>query len=130
MNRAYMIAFAAATIAIASMALSCCTSTGGLAGAGKPVDTAATVATSCNFVKTADFSFQTYAKQHPGVIDANGMNTEGGVIAPIFTRNPDGTLTAVATGFCGGGPINIGVAESTLIAAAFQVATLLTTWQH
>lgn len=94
-----------------------CTTTGQLAGKSGPVSAAATVQAACAAVTAADGAFQVFAKAHPGVIDANGMSVEGGVMATVAPLCASGATPNTAT------------AEAALISAAVQIATLLTTWQ-
>lgn len=98
--------------------LSACTTTGKIASTTNgPVSSTATVQAACAAVTAADVAFQVFAKAHPGVIDANGMAVEGGVMA------------TVAPICAPGATVNTTTAEATLISAAVQIATLLTTWQ-
>jgi hypothetical protein len=101
-------------------------------GACASTSTASTIQATCNAIVASDAAFQTFAKVHPGVIDANGMNTEGSIIASLglsVAGTPGNPPPAPGTICAPPYQATTAVTETTLIGAALQVADLLATWQ-
>lgn len=123
--------YALSSILLGSLAIAACTSTGMPAiGKGNVISVPATVTASCGAVSAGDAQFQAFAAQHPGKIDANGMNAEGTVVVSFFARAQDGMLTPQPGGVCDPkASVNFASAEITLLGASLQIANLLATWQ-
>ena len=90
----------------------------------------ATIQAVCNGIALSDQSFQQFAKAHPGVIDANGMNVEGGIMStaglPIYGSQ---VMTPAPGSICSPPYVATAtVSETTLIALSFEAASLVTTW--
>jgi len=88
-----------------------------------------TIEASCAAVAGLNTAFQTFAAQHPGVIDANGMSTEGAVMTSVGLP-VDGQSPPIPGSICAPPyAVTLAVAETTLISASLNIASLLATWQ-
>lgn len=94
----------------------------------------ATIEDACNAIAQADGTFQQLAQQHPGIVDANGMATEGAAMAAVglpvggVLQNPK--PAPVAGSVCAPPyQVTTATAETTVFTSALIITNLIFSWQ-